>query len=631
MKLNCSNEIITNRLAIHIDISDQVSWNLNTGFTSVSLNEWEFAKAGNADLLDFGLTEYDNGRVNDLLASAVTTPSDIKLTLYRVGYNNATGGTFYDLHSMSGITGSSTDVGNYFNLNGGYLQGYFKLQGEEYEVLPARFKDGITIETLLNIQTFNDGIFYMMGARAEDKYNPFFSGETEQIETTASTTIRTGTLGESVVLITTSTGFTGITTSNDDNLSAFIDTTRKKNVFAAFEDSEETVPIEQKRNDTWGNVIAFLLKSDGKLGVKQINENGIVKSNYSKNVITESGWTLINITFTPDKVILTKEDLKCNPRRKGTLTFYVDGRRFWQLKDFDEFMFKDFNNHKEKTYGVPYSISWGGGSFGLKHSWHWDKSIVGIYSGQSTSAITANFTSQNATLVIDDCNTLTATTSGVTFLANNTKFTTEDNCTPPNVTPITVFQIQHGTGATHHEFHYIEYNTDVIIFPNREYKFSMDVQNEGTFFQTNGEIYIDFIEKDKLEIISENKYNSRTGVVNGFNDVDITVKSKNQNTITTKVGIYIVAETQSNANNSWNVFVKNFEYNNLNDLVQDSDKQNLLIEQNFDSSFIGCIQKLRVYDFAFTSQEALHNAKAEQFSDIDYNILTNGGGRIIRV
>ena len=83
--LKCLNSIISNGLAVHIDLTSQESWNLNPEYTSVSINEWKYAKSEDKDLLDFGLTGFDNGRVNNLGDSGFTTASDIKLTLYRVG------------------------------------------------------------------------------------------------------------------------------------------------------------------------------------------------------------------------------------------------------------------------------------------------------------------------------------------------------------------------------------------------------------------------------------------------------------------------------------------------------------------------------------------------------------------
>jgi len=76
-------------------------------------------------------------------------------------------------------------------------------------------------------------------------------------------------------------------------------------------------------------------------------------------------------------------------------------------------------------------------------------------------------------------------------------------------------------------------------------------------------------------------------------------------------------------------YVDNFTYTAADILVQDERKSGLIIEKNFDSSFIGGIQKLRIYDKAFTSPEVLHNALIEVKNDPSKNMLISKGGRII--
>ena len=55
----------------------------------------------------------------------------------------------------------------------------------------------------------------------------------------------------------------------------------------------------------------------------------------------------------------------------------------------------------------------------------------------------------------------------------------------------------------------------------------------------------------------------------------------------------------------------------------------LIIENNFNNSFIGGIQKLRLYDNCLKSNEILHNAIIE--SKNNDNIIVDKGGRIIRI
>jgi len=244
MNLECLKGIITDNLAIHIDLTNLKSWDLNTGFTSFSLTKWSGAVSDNINLMDFGLTEFDNGRTNIMWDGIMLSPNNTLFSMYRVGYNDVqnptideTSGmtitTLFDLYPISAITTGTS--GNYFELNGGYLQGFFKLHDYNYELFPARYGSGITIETLLYLHPDSQGIFYMMGARAEDKYNPYFSGET-----------LTG--------ITT----TGVTTSLDNYLDALQGKEVLKKGFRLFEERMETQfsevpPIDNIKN----NAIAF--------------------------------------------------------------------------------------------------------------------------------------------------------------------------------------------------------------------------------------------------------------------------------------------------------------------------------------------------------------------------------------
>ena len=67
-----------------------------------------------------------------------------------------------------------------------------------------------------------------------------------------------------------------------------------------------------------------------------------------------------------------------------------------------------------------------------------------------------------------------------------------------------------------------------------------------------------------------------------------------------------------------------------NTIVKDTRKDNLLIEKYFNNSFIGNIQKLRVYDNALSSSEILNNCKVEATNNNNYNIGVSLGGRLIQ-
>jgi hypothetical protein len=55
-------------------------------------------------------------------------------------------------------------------------------------------------------------------------------------------------------------------------------------------------------------------------------------------------------------------------KRMGTLKIYINGFQFMVIEDFEEIIPRELNTQKEKQIGVPFNISWGGGSFGLRES-----------------------------------------------------------------------------------------------------------------------------------------------------------------------------------------------------------------------------------------------------------------------
>lgn len=692
MNLECLNDIIKNRLAIHIDVSDNNSWDLNSGFTSISLSKWSNAKSDNINLHDFGLTAYDNGRVNDTLSKLKLTPNDNRLTLYRVGYNNSTGGTFYDLYPMSGITTGSS-VGNYFELNGGYLQGFFKLQNEKYEVFPARYGEGITIENLIRIDPDSSGIFFLMGARAEDKYNPFFSGETKQITRIEREPVRTGIIGQSNFVENKFIDFSGVTTSKDNHLNAFLDNEVRKKAFSDFANATNIVEVEQPKDSTFDNIISFELTEDKKISVKKIDENGLIDIKTSPNSTNATGWTFITTTFTPNEIISDPNELKCLPRRKGTLKFFVRGRQFWKLDDFDEFYFRDFNNNSEKVLGVPYNISWGGGSFGLKHSWHYDINTYSLYSGETQNYIDNNFIVINNPLKYNPCddseNIVTGSSgNSLVLLEDNVSFMIEDECNPTTGTPITVMETLY-SGATGQSLnsYFIKVSNPIELLSNRDYEVSVDIYDDG-IFQINPEsvneislvVYSDDIDIAVLDeivykrpittadLISQSLFptncrefeyeDAETGLlINGETGLPVinghVVSNNNENLKGSFVSgenmwhtLKFKFETETNSGrNLFNVglliesnrpisengslFIKNFKYKGSDVLNQDSKKSNQLIEQNFNSSYKGGIQKLRIYDIAFDNASVFHNVRIEIINQENYGNSLKRGGRII--
>jgi hypothetical protein len=681
MNLECLYGIITDNLAIQIDLTQLKSWDLNTGFTAFSLTKWAGAVSDNINLIDFGLTEFDNGRTNLMWTGITLTPTDTLFSMYRIGYNNVinpstgntsgyTATTAYSGYTISGVTGASATTGNYFRLNGGYLQGFFKLDGYNYELLPARYNKGITIETLVYLYPNSSGIFYMMGLRAEDKYNPYFSGET-------------------ITGITNIT--TGVTTSFDNYLNGYEPKKILKKGFRSFEDRYETKYVElPATGSTKNNVIAFELTQDKKIAYKYVDNNGLIVTNQSVATVTATGFTMIDMVFLPNYFVELPSLLECEPQRTGKLIFYVNGRAIWIIHEFPEYYFSALSNDKEKQIGVPYSISWGGGSFGLKNSWHYDYQTYVLYKGQDTNYINNNFFVEADPISTECYIAPTGNTylSGLTLSADTTSFKIIDKCTGADI-PVTVMRVEYtGTTSTSAHTYFLKFNHPVTVLSNREYEINLAMLNNGFFKQIGNNRVSILVYSDEVDvnIHQESQYvlpltqayiakllglglhpfpdrQEYEYMLNGImyfgvsglpvflqylllqgldisgipvesfltgEDVWLPLNTKfsiKDNTGKKQVNIGLLIESDYDFNSNIPLFFSDFTYRGADILVQDERKDNLLIEQNFNSSFIGGIQKLRVYNNALTSPEVLHNALIEAKSKPTMHITK--GGRII--
>ncbi len=173
-----------------------------TATTIFSLITWDGAVNTGYTMNTIGLTGIDNGLItfdktsgdttNQALLSALTgstlvIPSgDTRLQLTRV-----TGTTGEYIYPMEWVFDATDSVGSYASLCGGFYQGYYKLDGNSYEVLPVRVNQawsaefwlnptnncsGFTGTTLNEAFPNNKGFFFYMGTRAENKFWNTFEG-----------------------------------------------------------------------------------------------------------------------------------------------------------------------------------------------------------------------------------------------------------------------------------------------------------------------------------------------------------------------------------------------------------------------------------------------------------------------
>ena len=157
----------------------------------------------------YGLTGLDNGSIpynpsiDNFLNTLTGTTLHIPENSNSLILNRVEGYTKKYVYPIELITTESDSIGNYLRFCGGFYQGYYKIDGFDYDVLPNRYEKGFSVEVLLNKSdsvcsgttgtTLNDlypnnkGFFYYIGTRAENKFWNKFTGNTTSGCTSGST------------------------------------------------------------------------------------------------------------------------------------------------------------------------------------------------------------------------------------------------------------------------------------------------------------------------------------------------------------------------------------------------------------------------------------------------------------
>lgn len=478
-----------NRLPISIELSNTgCSQNFSysygdyfSGNTIVSLNNYNVNPLNDTcysaftGVCDVGLTGIDNGLVTEMtgqtLYYSMGIRNDYKFDPLhydrRFKMRPVTGYTQSPNQRFSGITAqtlynivtkTATTIGQYYELYGGYLQGFYKLYGYDYEVLPERMHKGWTVEMMLkprlvdeyvpssgqtylnNIYTENSGTFFFMGARAENKFYHYAAGTADTFS--GYTRVTSGLTDCLTTCACSNTAFTNsdchtlypssaITISHNCTTTTVVqeDHNPEDDVFSnalslRFEGdpsnphlcvkfllltgSCSTTGACETTGLTFesGYTITEICSTDGIYDVCTTGSTGIEKwlmldVVFERN-ITWDECDLLNMgglgdirrmTYTastygntvsligppathsgntyPSKVEtiqLNRKWLDQREYRLGKLKFFVNGKLFMTIEDFEEIIPRELNEVKEKQIGVPFNISWGGGTFGLRES-----------------------------------------------------------------------------------------------------------------------------------------------------------------------------------------------------------------------------------------------------------------------
>ena len=429
------------------------------------------------EICDVGLTGIDNGLTTEMSGITMTAFTGLYTTTAQT-YNRYIYDRRFKMHPISGNTtpqdrlwndnsysyglsyvDAGGDIGTVAKLNGGFYQGFYKLQGYDYEVFPTRVSEGWSVEMLLKYQFTGDtniglnarypenkGTFFFMGSRAENKFYHYadgspssdtgytrvtsgltcmhtcgcsipggsgsdcipvyqpsgvtssnctcgcpcscsteasikeldplydgvsnamsirFSGDTGNPRVCVKEYLITGSCIPSGVCLTGTSYVTGVTTVEWCSTKGIFDDCS----FTQYPLLEHWVQIDA----VFERDVYFDCKDLDYLGgLGQIEKQVFTASSANNSIslvmppITHeegySGYTPAKTT----KVKITDLWLEQKEYRRGTLKIFVNGRLFMVCEDFEEIIPRPLNTFKERQVGVPFNISVGGGTQGLK-------------------------------------------------------------------------------------------------------------------------------------------------------------------------------------------------------------------------------------------------------------------------
>lgn len=487
-----------NRLPINIDLDDidtsqklNLSYGIfNSGNTLVSSNYWnpddiDLSCFSAQTTCDIGLTGIDNGLVSQMTGQTITFKNgffddSLKFDRYhfdrRFKFFQVTGHTESPNQRFSGISANTlyevvsktgSTVGVYNELYGGFYQGFYKLFGYEYETYPERPNLGWSVELILkprlsneytpssgntvlnNIYPNNSGMFFYMGARAENKFYHFasgtplsYSGYTRVTENLADclTTCKCTNTGQTnsrcieVYQASAQTIYhtTGCTCGCQDEVIISTEKDPKydsmSNAIGVRFSGDPRNPIINIRIlrftggcettgscETTGITYTTGYTIDNYYTDKGINDYCV--NTFGLNSIVDERWYQINIvwqrytwldtcdlqyrggladiTTTPYLLSLANQSVQLieppvtngeepaerievvqlNEKwlldrnfRLGKLKVYVNGRIIKTFENVEEIIPRGLSTEKEKQVGVPFNISWGGGTQGLREN-----------------------------------------------------------------------------------------------------------------------------------------------------------------------------------------------------------------------------------------------------------------------
>jgi len=296
-----------------------------------------------------------------------------------------------------------------------------------YQILPTRYEQGWTAEfwmrrnsvscsgetgtTINTLYPDNKGLFYYMGTRAENKFWDVFSGETGYTTTsgyplpppkiskeellnnpflvyqpqgescfTGITTVTTHQRDRNADIINNALGFRikddGSIGYRSLGVSGVCSAVTSTTVTSCCNNCQSTCNCQLCGTyyakeyvggcGSWCGEcqVPMCVKTGTTVQEKYITGVTINEEYSEAGIIPSDEWFQLAIRFCAYEGY-PLDEIKNVPRRKGRLDFFVDGYLKYSIEEFDEFLFKDLFEYREKQEGVPFNYSLGGGTQGL--------------------------------------------------------------------------------------------------------------------------------------------------------------------------------------------------------------------------------------------------------------------------
>jgi len=392
-------------------------------------------------LKNISLTGYDNTFIpnDNTIFNGINNPVSTKtkngneiLVDPTLTYVIESGDTFC-FHSVSGYTGlygydiNTNEIYNneYYNqLNGGFYQGFYKVENQPVEWFPSRVRLGWTSNMVIHFPMYtnitgatknilnddysgNTGFIFYMGTRAENKFTDLTDIEIQKLNDGYGIAPKEGANIYTYSDLITLDGinkYIGYYNYHDGSMY-----TGKK-----YTEESKKLKYKQEYVDLYYNSIGVRITPDGRIGYRTIyptdicytgetqevsgvtNESFVLQpdnpcKNHTTSLIVTKYFTIeecytkkpmidvneekfmhISCVFERDFPYNDACELKYGEYKKGNFSIYINGFLVLRNTDFIELITHGLDTEDVYQEGVPYNLSYGGGTQNLNEALYLD-------------------------------------------------------------------------------------------------------------------------------------------------------------------------------------------------------------------------------------------------------------------